>query len=86
MNHTFTFHTDPGHGWLECPVGLLIDLGIKDKVSRYSYRKLNVAFLEEDCDAALLVNALEAKGDTITFIEKNEPNQRSFVTRLDRFF
>jgi len=61
--HTFTFHTDPGHGWLEVPRGLLDVLGIAAKVSSYSYIDGARAFLEEDCDAGLLLGALRARGE-----------------------
>ena len=55
--NVFTFHTDPGHGWLEVPMSLLRDLGIADKVSSYSYMRGDSAYLEEDCDAGLFVQA-----------------------------
>jgi len=55
--NVFTFHTDPGHGWLEVPMSLLRDLGIADKISSYSYMRGDSAYLEEDCDAGLFVRA-----------------------------
>ncbi len=57
-----TFHTDPGHGWLQVPKSELEKYGIADKVSRYSYMKNDSAFLEEDCDAQLYTDALDAAG------------------------
>jgi hypothetical protein len=30
---TFTYYTDPGHGWVEVPRALLHELGIADKIT-----------------------------------------------------
>lgn len=51
----YKFHTDPGHGWLAVPVAELYDLGIAQKISRYSYisRDGRLAYLEEDCDLSI---------------------------------
>ena len=67
------FHTDPGHGWLEVKYSELKELGIEEKISSYSYIKDDVAYLEEDCDAAVYLDAMKAKGDEVEFIELNEP-------------
>lgn len=83
--YNLTFHSDPGHGWLECPVILLNELNITDKISRYSYISRGLAYLEEDCDASVLIDALKARGDSVTFAEKNEPNNQSFIRRLTPF-
>ena len=85
MKRTFTFHTDPGHGWLECPMSLINELGIAGKISQYSYRRGNTAYLEEDGDASVLIEALKAKGDSVEFVERNEPYNQSFIRRLPSF-
>ncbi|MGZ5078631.1 MAG: hypothetical protein ACXWHZ_03690 [Usitatibacter sp.] len=58
---TYTFHTDPGHGWLAVPTAELRALHIVDKISGYSYlsRDGKTAYLEEDCDLSTFA---EAKG------------------------
>lgn len=61
MAEPFTFHTDPGHGWVEVPYAMLVDLGIEHKISSYSYRKGDACYLEEDCDACVFMNAFVAK-------------------------
>lgn len=61
-----TMHTDPGHGWLEVPRGLLDTLGIAADISPYSYIKGDRAFLEEDCDAGIFLDAMKAAGETVT--------------------
>lgn len=59
---TLNFHHDPGHGWIEAPKAFLRALGILHKVSTCSYQNDEYVFLEEDCDAALLINELDRRG------------------------
>lgn len=59
--YKFTYYTDPGHGWIKVPRHILIELGIQDRISRYSYQLNYDVYLEEDCDAPLLINALKEK-------------------------
>ena len=60
---TLHFYEDPGHGWLRAPVTLLEKLQIVDQISRYSYLKGSYAYLEEDCDAGKLMEALKLSPD-----------------------
>jgi len=61
----YIFYTDPGHGWLEVPLCECRALGIADKISGYSYVQVKGGaawvYLEEDCDAALYMNAYKEK-------------------------
>jgi len=59
---TFDFISDPGHGWIKCHKGLLDQIGIAEKISTYSYMLGDYAYLEEDCDAGMLCNALKDRG------------------------
>ena len=43
---TLDFNYDAGHGWLTSNTTQLMELGIYDKVSRYSY--INTAYANED--------------------------------------
>ena len=62
MNKTYTFHTDPGHGWLEVTIGDLASVGLAIKdISPYSFRKGLRLFLEEDCDASKFFMAYKEK-------------------------
>ena len=56
---TLHFYEDPGHGWLKVPVKLLEDLQIVDRISHSSYLLGQHAYLEEDCDAGKLIEALK---------------------------
>lgn len=59
---TLNFYADPGHGWLKCNRKLVFDLGVESQISRFSYQRGDSVFLEEDCDAPVVMRALEAKG------------------------
>ena len=58
---TYIFHADPGHAWLAVKASELINLGIADKISSYSYVKGGTVYLEEDCDATAFILAYEAR-------------------------
>ena len=60
-NRTFDFFTDPGHGWIKVPKALLKELGIAEKITKYSYQRGEFAYLEEDCDATVFADALEKR-------------------------
>ncbi len=55
---SFTFHVDPGHGWLEvsCEWLARVDLEPSD-FSGYSYIGNFNMYLEEDCDMAIFLAA-----------------------------
>jgi hypothetical protein len=54
-----TFYQDGGHGWLKVPKKDLENLGIADKITRFSYMYGDHAYLEEDCDLATYLRALK---------------------------
>lgn len=64
---TYIFHSDPGHAWLAVKRKELVDLGLEDKISTYSYQKGQTVYLEEDCDAGLFIQAKRAKGIEIQY-------------------
>ena len=66
---SYRFIEDPGHGWLEVPITELHRLGIAGQVSSYSYRKGDMAYLEEDCDAGLFLDAKRALGEPLRVTE-----------------
>jgi hypothetical protein len=66
------FISDPGHGWIEVPMNMIDQLGIRHKISPYSYRKGEFAYLEEDCDAGEFVNACKSQGIIPQFTEVYE--------------
>ena len=58
---TLNYHQDGGHGWVEISKKLAERIMGEDyhNISSYSYQKGDVLFLEEDCDAGLLVGAIK---------------------------
>ena len=71
MKLSLTVYTDPGHGWVAIKRDILHMLGIANQVSPYSYQRGKTAYLEEDCDAALLVQAAKQAGVELAFNEKH---------------
>ena len=62
MRKTLTYHSDPGHGWLEVPRNDLITLGIAHGISACSYQDEANAYLEEDVDTGVYLRAARAAG------------------------
>ena len=61
----FDVITDPGHGWIKVPKKLLVELGIAEKITPYSYMRGDFAYLEEDVDAGTFFEAMKAAGKPI---------------------
>ena len=77
---TITFYTDPGHGWAAITMAELSALGIADKISLYSYRKGDTAFLEEDCDFFVYMEAIKGQPYEIKEHHTNNDSQiRSYA-------
>ena len=58
---TFTFHSDPGHGWLQVPREMLTELGIDGEITSFSYESGDYVYLEEDMDAGAFFRAYQSK-------------------------
>ena len=80
----FKYIQDPGHGWLEVPRNLLAKLGIEYDISQFSYIDRSRAYLEEDCDMSLF---LQAYKDQVGEFELTEIhiNSDSFIRGLLRY-
>ena len=83
MNISLTFHSDPSHGWLAVPMKMLREMGIHKLISSYSYMSLDgkMAYLEEDCDAGVFLDATE---HNVKFVEKHT-NYQSPIRNLKPF-
>jgi len=66
MSESYTFHSDPGHGWLAVPIDEVTQLGLA--ISNYSYTDGATVYLEEDLDATAFLNAYEEVTGTRPFI------------------
>lgn len=69
MIKSFQLISDASHGWVKVPLTELARLGIQDKISAYSYVKGDFAFLEEDADATVFINARKAEGHPVKLKE-----------------
>ncbi|MCP4374000.1 MAG: hypothetical protein GY797_38735 [Deltaproteobacteria bacterium] len=71
----FVFYSDPGHGWVKVPVVLLRQLKITDKISRFSYCRGDYAYLEEDSDAGIFIEAMKKASKEVSFKESSTDRQ-----------
>ena len=56
MSFEMLWREDPGHAWLQVPLAEV--KRSKAKISVYSYKKGDLAFLEEDSDAFAFLKAI----------------------------
>lgn len=82
MTKTYNFFADAGHGWLAVKRKELIELGIINQISAYSYQKGNTVYLEEDCDMSLFH---QAKGFTDCSQYVHKYAERSPIRSYDGF-
>ena len=82
----FNYSVDPGHGWIEVPMELVDQLGLRNKISKYSAVSkidgIEKAFLEEDCDAGLFMNAYGRDKMNLILINLDE---ESVIRKFNRF-
>jgi hypothetical protein len=76
---TFTFYSDPGHGWLKVPVKVIKSAGVAHLISSFSYIRGDYVYLEEDCDVMPLFTALTNQGYTPTVRAMPQSNKRSKI-------
>lgn len=70
---TLTYHSDPGHGWLEVPQSL-IPATIIQQISRYSYRDKSNYYFEEDDDMNKALKFLQ-KSYNVNVTDKSYNNE-----------
>lgn len=84
MIKSFTFFSDPGHGWLQVSATDAASVGLKAKdFSICSFRNEGTFYLEEDCDAPKFKSAWERFHGEINFKEKYIDNS-CFIRELNR--
>lgn len=79
-----TYFTDPGHGWVCVRKSVLTELGIANKITPYSYMAGDYAYLEEDCDASLLLDVLKDSGVKVELILKKS-NRSSLIRSYQQY-
>jgi len=84
---TLVFRSDPGHAWLKVPRKVLEASGVAATISGYSYQRREHVYLEEDCDAPKLLDALQKAGVVVRIKEKSTDRQskiRSYDCYINR--
>lgn len=79
------FYSDPSHSWLKVSKWDLQALNIADKISTYSYMNGNNAYLEEDCDAEIYLNALKNAGLSYNIEEKVSGYDQSVIRSYNSY-
>lgn len=67
---------DSGHAWVKVSLGELRLLGIDNQISDCSYTKGDNAYLEEDKDALLFIEAKKKRGEEVSFRVRRSENSR----------
>ena len=84
------FYSDAGRGWLKVPVAELRKRNLMDKISEYSYRKGDYAYLEEDCDIVELFDSFLSDGIPVeeikAAIKSAKPVTNSRIRNYARFY
>lgn len=79
-----TVYADSGHAWAKVSKKELIKLGIESEISGFSYQNNSHAFLEEDSDLSIYIEALKLKGIEYKFKE-NYSTKRSKIRSYFRY-
>ena len=82
---TYIHHADPGHGWVAVKRSEVIELGIYEKISSFSYQNGGTVYLEEDADGTLFVEAYREKHGEKPSIESRHTNNSSRVRTYQPF-
>ena len=81
---TIIIYSDPAHAWGKVKRQVLINLGIAELISPYSYQYKDNVYLEEDCDLRVLHDTLIKLDTNIKFVEKYSKNS-SRIRSYDRY-
>jgi hypothetical protein len=85
---TYQFFSDPAHGWLKVKVSVLATLGIINNISPYSYIRGDYAYLEEDLDAGVFINAFKEKnnGEAPSIKARKQANRSSIIRTYQSYY
>ena len=78
------FYSDAGHGWFAVKRKFVEDAGFLNEISPYSYQRGGMLYLEEDCDADLLMLYLTCNNIPHEVVE-GKFVERSPIRSYDRF-
>ncbi len=75
----YSCYSDPSHAWVKVPIETLMELGIHTNISKFSFKKGEYAYLEEDRDLGIFIEAMKKAGKSVTF--KEYPTDRQSRVR-----
>jgi len=84
IKRDLAFIVDPGHGWLSVKTSDIQALGIAKDITSYSYRFNDRAYLEEDVDTGLFLEAAKKAGWEIK-VKVSRCNCYSRIRRMPRW-
>ncbi len=79
------FHSDAGHGWLAVKTRELVDLGVADKITAFSYTKGKSSYLEEDVDMSTYINAQKDRGVDVEIRQGKRWDKKSPIRAFPSF-
>lgn len=86
MITTFQAYTDSQHGWAKVHKSILAELGLHDKITRFSYMNGEFAYLECDWDLSRFVEAFEKKYGQKPIFKTHMSNGRSRIRNYPTYF
>lgn len=85
QNRTFKFYSDPSHGWVAVKRRHLVDLGLINTISVFSYQRGATVYLEEDCDARLFAESYKKKFGKYPIYKESHTNNVSPIRSYNNF-
>lgn len=84
---SFNVHEDTHHAWIEVSLAQIIQLGLENSISPFSYvcESTNRVFLERDFDAATLFDECRRRGLQYTVNKEFEKKTVSSIRSLPHF-
>jgi hypothetical protein len=83
--YPFTYHQDPGHGWLQVPVETLTTFGKTEAdFSPYSYHDCGHVYLEEDGDMPAFLNLWRDRFGVFPDLREAHTDDDHWIRGLDR--
>ena len=82
---SYTYHQDPGHGWIAVNREEVLALGLAGKISSYSYQDNLFVYLEEDCDAPRWYSAHKEHFGTEPIIHEEHQDGDHWIRNLLHF-
>lgn len=83
----YNYFQDPAHGWVRVKMSELMELGIADKISSYSYVSASgkSVYLEEDLDLSTFLSAKGIEKLSDLPIRTKHSNKLSYVRSLKNY-